>query len=379
MEQPRPTLNIDDIVLLKSNPKEYLEKELEKLDIIEEDIVKHPVTERARNIGATGQIGKDYEGEDGNLYYDMTYSDGTKITYQKRGAEDVTIKEHAETVLIKDPDNKYDEYVGREPFAITDALENAIFEQHPELEDSFYISDDPVKVDGGWEVPVTIQEFQHTGKTIDVISSVTTPDGETVSLIQGDGYDFYKKYPGSAITDDNRWFIDSESEHFTEEAYGSGGYRATRNEYRRVDVEGRNIGGMELEENGHSKFYNIVSNNHIPDEAPSFLTVSPRTLLPKGQGVEKGVVTNDDYISSYMAVNDFNAEVQTATKRSWTVVTLNEKGNPARNGVQIRYSGNYSMFLTAPDQKFERRLIDEKNKIVIQTPYKEGMERHIWG
>ena len=154
MKQSRPTLNIDDIVLLKSNPKEYLEKELEKLDLIEEDIVKHPVTEHARNIGFTRQKGEIYE-ENGKKYYDVSYSDGTKITYEVEGKGRFHEEEREETVklelndnlrgVIEDIENEYPLY--------EDSLEHEIHEQHPEFEE-IWIDDIPEWDGNTMEVPI---------------------------------------------------------------------------------------------------------------------------------------------------------------------------------------------------------------------------------
>ena len=83
MNRKIPTLNIKDLSLLKSNPKKYYMKKLdEDTTLIDEETstVKHPVTERARNVGATGKKGETYE-KDGESYFDVTYRDGTKLTY----------------------------------------------------------------------------------------------------------------------------------------------------------------------------------------------------------------------------------------------------------------------------------------------------------
>ena len=205
----------------------YIYKAIEK--DLEERTVKHPVTERARNIGASAKKGDKYR-SGGKDCYDIIYGDGTRITYEieEEGEYKKVGTEHRVLYIPNDEDLEEASDMA-EPFAIDDRLEERIFEHYPELEDNFYI-DDAAEFDGeGWEVPVTVQDYIHSGKTIDVISSVTTPDGETISMIQGNGADFYEKYPGSAITDDNRGHVDDVSEAFTTEAYGQGGWRRATN------------------------------------------------------------------------------------------------------------------------------------------------------
>ena len=70
------------------------------------------------------------------------------------------------------------------------------------------------------------------------------------------------------------------------------------------------------------------------------------------------------------------------TNDGWTIITLYERNNPANRGIYISgcieeyhcddtdyYCDWESALISAPYQKFERYLIDKRNKIIFQKPY----------
>ena len=400
MKQSRPTLNIDDIVLLKSNPKEYLEKELEKLDLIEEDIVKHPVTEHARNIGFTRQKGEIYE-ENGKKYYDVSYSDGTKITYEVEGKGRFHEEEREETVklelndnlrgVIEDIENEYPLY--------EDSLEHEIHEQHPEFEE-IWIDDIPEWDGNTMEVPIRYMVSVYDGTTEhETIASVTSPDGEKITLLdekdktldniggteidklnaddkkafdvclgnfgqpiasfelgrKDDMFAVYAKQVAQGKNPDKIVPPDYEYKTWEDPEYGAASYK-----WARFSV---------------TEFPEIMKKNEIPKDTPSFMTIQHTNELPEGEGMNKGIVTNQSYRVDFC--NNYRDPADREEKnQDWTIITLHEQGNPARTGAKNPIDDS---FITPPGAKSERYLIDQNSKTIIQRPYKPGMDRHIWG
>ena len=426
MNKKIPTLSIKDLALLKSNPKKYYMKKLEEdITILDEETstVKHPVTERARNIGATAKKGEKYR-SGGKDCYDITYRDGTKLTYEiEEEGEYKKVGTERRTLYIPTDDDIEDSAEMAEPFAITDTLEERIFEQYPELEDNWEITDEPEFDGEGWEVPVSVDVYEQVEGKENLVS-VTTPDGETIEYLEdkgGQGWhenvtlemtpelkeaieDLENGYPlpwndrtedaiynqygyedvasGELVDyDDNTVTVDARftktdinKENKGSEVEKLSGadktlYKEMTAEYRKNGIDGvKNKFSPEEIEN----YTNIVANNNLGKDA-SFFTIQNMAKLPDGEGVGKAIVQNKDFNSEHLTT-DIN-DVMKEKGDGWTIITLREKGNPANNGIGI----GDGTFVTAPGQKSERYLIDEERKTIIQRPYQPGMDRHIWG
>lgn len=360
MTKETPTLSINDLALLKTNPKKYYKKQLEKEDIIEADTVKHPVTEHARYVGSTGKVGEPYQ-QDGMALYDKVYKDGTKITYTMGEAED-------------------------------------------------------------WINPETGQveiEDEYKNPTNNKVYSITTPEGETIPFLAAKHWKERQDtigYEGSNVEEGVPDQFDYISEAFAGNGvYGAiptistaedGGYRSNIPDAIRESVingkstnkikENFEDGEYETELLGDQNFtkdelldyalndYNEAVKTNSFENADSFLTVETygTSGLPTNEGIERGIVTNSDYRFEEATTYGFHMNDE------WKVYTIREKGNPANCGVDLsKYAEPYyqegpdspGMFMTAPGQKTETLLVDEGTKTIIRKPYKPGMPRHIWG
>lgn len=429
MKNNTPTLKIKDLALLKSNPKNYYKKKLEEdTTIIDEETstVKHPVTERARNIGATGKQSDIYTSGD-KKYYDIEYRDGTKLTFQREGGDKGEwIGDHEESreFYIEADDDLLEAAEMAEPFAITDALEDEIRRQNPDLEE-FYIDDEPEFDGDGFIVSatVTVDEYAETSEVKDSLVSVTTPDGETIDYLEDKGGQGWHEELTMPLTDDlkdtienspNGPFVgnaleDAASHNFPnyEDLWAGEITDVTDDtvtfyaEYTDVgynkEGKGSIIGnlsgsdktlytnikndimdkGIEAVKDKYSpeeleQFNNIVAENNLSNEK-SFFTIRNMKELPEGEGVGKAIVQNKDY--NIENISDNGEQMMKDKGEGWQIITIRETGNPANNGVSL----GDGTFLTAQGQKNERYIIDEERKTIIQRPYKPGMDRHIWG
>ena len=349
MNNNTPTLNIKDLALLKSNPKKYYKKQLEKEDTIEAETVKHPVTEHARYVGSTGNIESYDDPEHGDCER-IRYSDGTQVIMSEGQILRVITKEG----------NNVD----------------------------FYDND-------GW--PETIDE-----------------DGRNYGLEAGQGSDFFEENGGDMFDE-----LDGQSlENFNslssamKLSISDGLTEALNNLYNDPKIDINNITDSDIDkwiesnqdnlefldamdwiqeyqdENWDTNKYDairefgsLVKNNSFED-CDSFLTQYTLSDLPEGQGVNKAIVQNNGLLqeTSQSTYETDNGE-HSFSEGNWNIITVRENGNPANKGVQIPETGplQFAPFISAPGQKYERRIIDEKNRIIIQTPYEPGMDRHIWG
>lgn len=123
------------------------------------------------------------------------------------------------------------------------------------------------------------------------------------------------------------------------------------------------------------EYNDIISNNQLGEDVPEFIGVKHVKDLGEANGMNRGITINNRVNAERITEPDkwrINESLESHDK--WTIITLYEKENPARKGA---IKGD--RFITGAGHKNERRLIDEKNKVIIQTPYEPGMDRHIWG
>lgn len=319
---------------------EYIIKTIEK--DLEERTVKHPVTEHARYLGSTGTVETtrhQYKTEDGYTdEYDIdtvTYKDGTQIIY-------------------------YDDQIG------------AIVSPDGELVP--YLDNHSIQA---FDKESGVKENQGT-------EFFKENQGDVVEKLSGEKKEYYEHILKNFL--DNEWEYGPDGGDITEISdlirhweTNKGetilnGYVTSEYEDDLPDIEGYMDFALD-------EFPNIVKENSFTD-TDNFMTMKPyKNGLPEGKGVDKRIVSNDDYQIEYSSAEAFTVKKQ-LTSDGWTVCTLHEKGNPADHGVDLDRVGEWDSegrFMTAPGQKYERYLIDEKRKIIIQRPYQPGMEQHIWG
>lgn len=320
----------------------YIIKTIEK--DLEERTVKHPITERARNIGKTGTWEKTIDPLSGEELDEITYKDGTKIRFLGGVAE--IVSPDGETIKYEGNDRVGEYTEGYETFA------------------------------NDW------------GKQIDIDFG-----GEYAGLLTTDLY-----MEGHEIICESFLNDGSASEYIKEitpliEKYGpnSKQVQEKREEYREIikkempenhrmeEFDDDIVTDMVLELS--EGFDNRCKQNHFNT---SFLTLTTE----KNPDITKRINTNENWKKEMSLAGD--DAVNTTAKGDgfgvddWVVINMREATNPANCGIDLftptpnlDTPGHYNgYFLTAPGQKTETYIIDEKNKIIVQRPYKEGMEGH---
>lgn len=342
MTEQTPTLKINEIAQLKSNPDEYYKQKQEE----KEQIIKHPVTEHARYVGNTGTWGKVIDPISEEEMDELTYKDGTKIRFLAGIAEIVT------------PDGETIKYEGNDRIGFyVEGYETFENDQGSQVMDD---------MEGPWSGALNLNLYREAhgiicGNFLDGEKRRGAMDyiEEVTPLI--------KKYgPNSKQVQEKR----EEYEEIIKETMPSTHLQEDYDD----DIVTEAV--MELSEG----FENKCKTNHFNS---SFLTVEKTKETPN---LRKGIEANDGWKKEMnMANDDFLIDRKNS---GWTIITMREGSNPANCGIDLSvpcaeshgFPGNPNgFFLTAPGQKFERRIIDEKNKIIVQTPYQTGMERHIWG
>lgn len=343
MTEKTPTLKIKEIAQLKSNPEEYYKKQAE------ERIIKHPVTEHARYVGNTGTWGKVTDPISGEEMDEITYKDGTKIRFLAGIAEIVT------------PENETIKYEGNDRVGFYEEGYET-FEKDQGSEIRKREEEETNQVDS------IINRDVHTSICTSFLDNANGNGENGISdMIKEISEIRAKKGPNSPQEQE---IIKNYKKLLNEDGkiYNSG------------TVDNETIIDEVIENS--LNFDETCKNNHFDS---SFLTVETTKETPN---LRKGIEVNDEWKTEMnMANDDFLIDTE-GENNNWTIITMREGSNPANCGIDLSvpcsetygFPGNPNgFFLTAPGQKFENRIIDEKNKLIVRTPYQAGMERHIWG
>lgn len=332
----------------------YIYQAIEK--DLEERTVKHPVTERARNIGKTGKWDKYIDPLSEEEMDEITYWDGTKIRFLGGVAEVVS------------PDGETIRYEGNDRIGYyTEGYEIFENDQGSEIQkqkneqtnqiDSIVNRDAHINIctnfldnangDGEYGISDMIKEISD----VRAKKGPNSPQEQEIikkykELLNGDGYLY------NSGTVDDGIIVDKMIENSL-------------------------------------NFDETCKNNHFDS---SFLTVNIEKETPD---LTKRIITNEDWktemnlanddalIGTVRGIDDYGNEL--GKNSGWTIINMREGSNPANCGIDLSvpcdetraFPGNPNgYFLTAPGQKTERYIIDEKNKIIVQRPYKAGMEGH---
>ncbi len=109
-----------------------------------------------------------------------------------------------------------------------------------------------------------------------------------------------------------------------------------------------------------------------------FITARRVSMLYDNDNINKRIVSDKGYTSSTIAVNDLDmidSVLHIPSDNAWTIITEYRDGDPANKGLSLDYAEkviglqSWSEVLSAPKQKFRRKIIDEKNKVIVQVPY----------
>ena len=122
----------------------------------------------------------------------------------------------------------------------------------------------------------------------------------------------------------------------------------------------------------------ILDNNNLLKNYV-FLSVRGVRNLHDNDNINKRIVSDEGFTSSSVGANTTFIQKMYSGDNGWTILTLYEYGNPASTGLYTGYifedNGSYDIdqeLITMPKQKFERTIIDEQNKIIIQRPYHQN-------
>ena len=325
---------------------EYIIKTIEK--DLEERTTKHPVTERAINIGKTGVMESNYSDGIHRELDRISYSDGTQI-----------IMEEGEIKRVITPEGNSIDYYSDDGWTEYNELGEPKYGQGVKGYE-FFSGNQGDKVDS-----LDSEEFELMKDT----------SNELTEYFYDSDYSRMKE----AIEDimqDPKVDLANVSDKDIEK-------RMKIIENSEQNEDGAAYGGDwdKIKEYSLKKFPYLLKENSF-ENSESFITQNSIKDLPTDEGTNKGIVQNKGI--GYEYSHDTYEQSGTGThftQNEWNIITIREKGNPANKGIQREATGPLESqpFLSAPGAKFERLLIDKDRKIIIQRPYQPGMDRKIWG
>ena len=263
--------------------------------VITDYVLKHPITEKPRNIGRTGKWAyvKDENGE--VIGSTLTYKDGTTITYDSKNN----------------------------------------------------------------------------------ITGIISDKGENL------------KYPGDRLYLDN-YFYQHDVENLKYDL-GNSDYMKLRNFaviYTQNHFINNYLRGLcskeEAIESMGEKNFNYIMNN-IDDitemlqrndlKGSSFMSIRGVRHLHDNDGIGKRIVSDKAFTSASVGMNSEGMKSIYVGEDGWTIITEYDTGK-ANRGMFLGYAirdvngGDFEKeLLSAPNQKFERSIIDEERRIIVQRPY----------
>ena len=122
----------------------------------------------------------------------------------------------------------------------------------------------------------------------------------------------------------------------------------------------------------HARFVEMEKN--LPLDNEDLITVRLVSDLHRNDSIGKKVVSDKGHTSTSTTGQIDNYDTYGDPNNAWFVFTLNEKGSGVHGayfGNAIREADGYDFEREvnyAPNQEFERVLIDEKNRFIIQKP-----------
>ena len=124
----------------------------------------------------------------------------------------------------------------------------------------------------------------------------------------------------------------------------------------------------------HDRFVEMLSSMDLPNE--NFYSVRVVDRLHDNDGVNKAIVSDKAHVNSTSGADMDDLGIFADTEFGWKIITdfsgsSNVKGLFLGNPLMDKRGRDWEMEVNhAPGQKFERVLIDEENKIIVQRPYK---------
>ena len=124
----------------------------------------------------------------------------------------------------------------------------------------------------------------------------------------------------------------------------------------------------------HDRFVEMLSSMDLPNEA--FYSVRVMDRLHDNDALNKAIVSDKAHVNSTAGADMDDLGIFADTLFGWKVITdfsgsSNVKGLFLGNPLMDKRGGDWEMEVNhAPGQKFERVLIDEEHRIIVQRPYK---------
>ena len=129
------------------------------------------------------------------------------------------------------------------------------------------------------------------------------------------------------------------------------------------------------------KFIGILRKNDLKKNN-SFYTIQRINELDERHRVERRVVSDKGFDIASLGAEIEDLDEVYGVDDGWTVITYYDKDNKYGKGLVIgQYIEKYlnknfdyfidweCVFISPPMQRFERQIIDENNKVILQTPY----------
>lgn len=298
------------------------------IQTIEDYLTKHPINEKARNIGKTGKW-TTQTNEKGETTHTLTYKDGTTLTFKE------------ETINI----------YGKE-------------EQVPYISHLTYGNfDEDYQLHKGEKFFDYEKMFKDLKKEdLDFFNEYTSFKMSTLGM-------YLNQYVRGEWDRDDLYNM----------IYYQLNESPVKDMFDKEYLKGmKSLGLTQYLIENNDKYQNIIENTSLNGYG-DFFTVREVNGFHDNDNLNKRIVKDKGYTSEtvgcIMAENRGSISLE---DEPWTIVTLYEDGNPANRGAYLGYSErrnegtNYwEEILRPPNAKSERLIIDENNKIIIQRTYSQ--------
>ena len=279
------------------------------IKVIENEINKCKATAQAKNIGATGKWTEE-KGQWGETLYALTYDDGTRIVFDEN---QMGIEEYSNST---------------EGFFANNTNINF-------TEDGEYIRQE-------YGAEGLMQYIKYTNYKM-----------------SGMGMKFNQYLRGLCTKEEFYKNLEDTAGHYSQ--------------YLLNGLNGTEI--ADLLYNNHKQYETYCN---IPSKNEDFITARRVERLHSNDNIDKRIVYDKGYTSSTTQVkylNGIDRKLNLNKDESWTIITEYHKGNTASHGLSLTYAEldigiqNWGEYLNPPYQKMKRKIIDEKNKIIVQECY----------
>lgn len=234
------------------------------------------------------------------------------------------------------------------------------------MENSYDIDFKKIEYDDG-----TVIEFSQNGEENTILKSVEI-DGVKYEFLGDDSYDFFSYQMEDIIKNNEMEFL----EEYTNTYATSKGIKLNTSLRNGSKLDGT------LAKN-HKKFVSLINNSKIKDNTVSYRiqqeiyedeNIIKKVITSKSHYSTTTGATKQDMKEAFLNTNPEGEYINPDDGEYWQIINVIPKksdinalfiGNPIKN---IRGYDWESELNFAPGQKFQRLLVDEENKIIIQTP-----------